>query len=200
MKPNKEIKHLFLISIALMLSLLATPHAQAQPSHNAVQEQVLRAHLIINLLRYVKWERDNHKYTINEPPKINLCTAGNPSSTNELRKLHGVTINTHTISVIPHSETKWTSCDVLVFGDELKKTETHFELHTPLLICDSCISQKIPSAIRIVRIEEEQKPGNVVVRNGFEVDLKPAKEAGVSFGSDLLAHAIKVKGIQDGQQ
>lgn len=167
-------------SIRVLLALLALLIAGPPSAFGQVDESALKAAFVYNIVAFTSWSN-----TGNAGPGADanldmlvICTDANTPLSMSISHLAGRTIGQRRIAVHPAVVDE--SCNVLVHS----RQTTPATLPHALLICDGC---ELPNGITAVTLVRE---GN---RIRFDIDPARAANSGISFSSQLLRLARRIK-------
>lgn len=169
-------------SIRVLLALLALLIAGPPSAFGQVDESALKAAFVYNIVAFTSWgsEGDANLGANANLDALVVCTDTNKALGTAIAQLAGRTIGHRHIAV--HPAVMDASCNVLVHGRHTNLTST--TMPHALLICDGC---ELPNGVTAVTLVRE---GN---RIRFDVDPKRAANAGISFSSQLLRLARRIK-------
>lgn len=169
-------------SIRVLLALLALLIAGPPSAFGQVDESALKAAFVYNIVAFTSWSDAGNAGPGADAnlDMLVICTDANTPLSMSISHLAGRTIGQRRIAVHPAVVDE--SCNVLVHGRQT--TLAPATLPHALLICDGC---ELPNGITAVTLMRE---GN---RIRFDIDPARAANSGISFSSQLLRLARRIK-------
>lgn len=169
-------------SIRMLLALLALLIAGPPSAFGQVDESALKAAFVYNIVAFTSWSNAGNAGPDTDANlnALVICTDANTPLSTSISHLAGRTIGHRRIAVHPAVVDE--SCNVLVHGRQT--TLAPATLSHALLICDGC---ELPNGITAVTLVRE---GN---RVRFDIDPARAANSGISFSSQLLRLARRIK-------
>lgn len=167
-------------SIRVLLALLALLIAGPPSAFGQVDESALKAAFVYNIVAFTSWSNVGNAGPGADAnlDMLVICTDANTPLSMSISHLAGRTIGQRRIAVHPAVVDE--SCNVLVHGRQTPPAT----LPHALLICDGC---ELPNGITAVTLVRE---GN---RIRFDIDPARAANSGISFSSQLLRLARRIK-------
>lgn len=150
----------------------------------AMNEEELRAQVILGILRFVQWEQGTR------PQPLSLCILGKPDSADELLALDGQTLwEGVTLQVVRRSVKQVDQCDVAVTGPLKSKffrlLTSRAEKHSVLTICDKCTRRNLSySMLNIVKHDDKIR---------FRANITKVRKAGLRLDASLLELASEIE-------
>jgi len=186
-QTNKVV--LIFISWLLLVIITITNPApvSAHDTKVTAEETKLRAAIVLGILRFSSWPND-----VNMASAFNLCTLGQPISSDTLIKISGQRVHQGkpilTI-ILKVNAPDISNCNAIVIGAEvsrrvLSKLLSSKKAFGILTICDNCQTEHTRAMVFMLRKKN---------RVGFEIDLIQAQKNGMTFSSSLLELAIDVR-------
>jgi len=177
-KINLHKSQLLLSSFALFVLLFVSTISDAKA--RTVDEGMLRAAIIIGIMRYTTWQQAPEK-------NINVCLVGKSKSTRYLLALES-TLKVHEKSIFVFEYDQQiknkNGCQVLLLGAKKERPLSSLKpAKSTLVICDECSINKKKSAVLI------RKSSDKII---FDVNTRIAKKYKIKFSSPMLELASKV--------
>jgi hypothetical protein len=149
------------------------------------EESKLKAAYIYNFAKFTRWPRERLP---DDNAVLFLCIVGAPQIERELQNVEGRSLGSHPVRLLVDMHAlNAPSCHVVYLGESVLVAPESIER----LISQGALVVSDAAFKGCIRFGKEG------TRLSFSVDLRQARQAGISLSSDLLKLAKEVHGLED---